>query len=184
MSKPVKELIRKNIEAKFVGVTSLAVVGFAGLDAVSTNRIRGRLLEKDIRLSVVKNSIARQAFKAVGLDVACDLLDGPCAIAYGGDNVVTIVRELLDIAKESPSLTVKAALLEGEPFTQDRIDELSKFPTREEAISRLVSCALSPGSKLAGCLIGPSGKLASILKTIEERGEAGGGDGDGAEEAA
>lgn len=172
MSKPVKKLIREELTRRFDGLTSLAVVGFTGLDAVSTNNIRGRLREKDIRMSVVKNSLARQAFAALGMDGAKDLLDGPCAIAYGSDSVVTVVRELLDIHEESPALTVKAAILEGEIFGEDQIEALSKYPNRDEAISQALGSVLSGGGNLVGALIGPGGKLASILKTIEDSHDA------------
>ncbi len=172
MSKPVKELVRKELVKRFAGVDSLAVVGFTGLDAVTTHTVRGRLLEKGVRLTVVKNSVARQAFKELGLAKAGEMLDGPCAVAYGSDpkvGVVNVVRSLLEIAKETPKLTVKAALLEGEIFGTERIDELSKFPTRDEALSQLVGAILAPGRKLAACLVGPGGKVAAILKTIEEK---------------
>lgn len=169
MSKPVKELIRKELVKRLEGVTSMAVIGFTGIDAITTRQIRGKLREKDIRLTVVKNAVARQAFKSVGLAGAADMLDGPCALAYGGDNVVSVVRELLAISKDAPKLTVKAALLDGEVFGTERIEELSKFPTRTEAIGRVVSAVLSPGSVLAGCLVGPSSKIAGILKAIEDK---------------
>lgn len=169
MSKPVKEMIQKELNTRLKGVTSLAVVGFTGIDAVTTRVIRGRLREKSIRLAVVKNSIARQAFKTMGLEKAADMLDGPCALAYGADSVVTIVRELLSLTKEAPKLTVKAALLDGDIFGAERIEELSKYPNRAEAVGRVVSSVLSPGSALAACLIGPSGAIASILKSIEDK---------------
>ena len=169
MSKPIKDLIRKELVGRFEGVTSLAVVGFSGLDAISTHMVRGRLAEKNISMTVVKNSIARNAFKSVGLDSAAGVLEGPCAVAFGADSVVEVVRTLLDVAKDAPKLTVKAALMDGEVFGADRIEELSKYPTREEAIGRAVSCILAGGSKLAGCLIGPGSKISSILKTIEEK---------------
>jgi len=169
MSKPVKQLMRKELAARLEGVTSLALVSLAGVDAIATNEIRGRLLAKDIRVRVVKNSIARQAFQEADLGAAADLLDGPCAVVYGGDNVVSVVRELLAIGKEAPNLKVKGALLEGDAFGPDRIDELSKFPTREEAIGRIVACATSAGRKLAGCVTAPASKIAGILKVIEDK---------------
>ena len=169
MSKPVKELVRKSLIGRFQGLQSLAIVGFTGLDAIATNVIRGRLLEKDIRLTVVKNAVARQAFREIDLSQACDLLDGPCAVAYGGDSVVDVVRELLEIGKESPALTVKAALLDGEVFAAERVGELSKFPTRDEAIANVLTCALSPARTLAGCLRAPAANIAGVLKTIEDK---------------
>jgi len=181
MSKPVKKLIRDELIKRFDGVTQLAVVCFTGVDANTTNAIRDRLSEKDIKVSVVKNSLARQAFRELGIEDAGELLDGPSAVAYGADSVVTVVRELLDISKETPNLQVKAAFMEGDVFTQDKIDALSKYPTRDEAIGQVIGCVMSAGANLAGCLIAPGGNIASILKSIEEKA---GDDASPAEEAA
>lgn len=173
MSKPVKEMIRNNLTGRLTGVDSLAVVDFTGVDATATNQIRGRLAEKSIHVMVVKNSLARQAFREAGLEQAGQLLRGPCAIAYGEDSqtvgVVSVVRELLDIRKEQPNLNVKAALLEGVIFESDRVEELSKFPTREEAIGKIAGAVLSAGSKLSSALLGPGGAIGGILKSIEEK---------------
>ncbi len=169
MSKPIKALMRKELSKQFDGMTSLAVVGFTGVDAISTNQIRERLRSKGIRLTVVKNAMARQAFKDIGLEAAGALLDGPCAIAYGSDSVVSVVRELLEEGKDQPNLTVKAALMEGETFGADQIQALSKFPTRDEAIATVVACVLSPAGKLVGAIRGPASKIASLIKTIEEK---------------
>ena len=70
MSKPIKELVQKELIKRFENLTSMAVVGFTGIDANTTREIRGRLREKTIRMTVVKNSIARQALDAVGLPEA------------------------------------------------------------------------------------------------------------------
>ena len=181
MSKPIKELIRKELISRFEGLTSLAVVGFTGIDGVATHQIRRRLRAKQIHMNVVKNSIARQAFDAVKIPGGKELLAGPCAIAFVDDatqmGVVEIIRELIDMSKETPALTVKAALLDGEVFGPDKIGELSNYPTREEAIATVVRCALSPGSKLAGCLTAPGATIASLLKTIQEDKEAEGDSG-------
>lgn len=181
MSKPVKELVRKELARRFEGLTSLAVVGFTGIDAITTHQIRGRLRDKNIKMTVVKNALARQAFDSIGLSVAKDLLDGPCAVAFGADqdqvSVIDVVRELVAIGKETPNLKVKAAILEGEAFGPDRVEALSKYPTRSEAVAKVLSCVLSPGAKLAGCLIGPGAKIASLLKAIEEKREAEGDSG-------
>jgi large subunit ribosomal protein L10 len=179
MSKPVKALIRDELTRRLEGVTSLAVVGLTGVDAITTTNMRKRLREQDIRLLVIKNALAKQAFKAIDLEVASDLLDGPCALAYGGDNVVSLVRELLDIKKEyANELVVKAAVMDGEAFGSDRIEALSKFPTRDEAIGTIISCALAPGMKAAACILAPGSKIASLVKAIEES-----HDGEVAEEA-
>jgi len=165
-------MIRKELADRFADVGSVAICGFTGLDSENTYAMRGRLAEKDIQITVVKNSLAKQAFKQVGLDAAADLLDGPCAVAYGADSIVSVVRELLDIGKDAPALTVKGAILDGEVFSgEDDVKRLSKFPTRDEALGQLVGCIVSAGSNLSGCLVGPAGQIASILESIEEKAE-------------
>lgn len=183
MSKPVKEMIRKELRERIEGVTSLAVVGFSGLDAVATNLVRGRLREKSIRMTVVRNLLAKQAFREAGLDQAADLLEGPCAITYTPDGdqgaLITMVRELKDIGKQYPSLTVKAALMDGDVYQGEQdVTALSRFPTREEALSQLVGSILSPAASVAGCIVAPAGQVASLVQAIEEKA------GEGAEESA
>ncbi len=174
MSKPVKQMVRRELARRFDGLESLAVVGFTGLDGQATTEVRTRLLEKNIALTVVKNSLARQAFKDVGLQAAAELLDGPSAVAYPKDpqdmDLVAMVRELLDIGKESPALTVKAALLEGADYVGDeKIKELSNYPTRQEAVARVVGCLLSPGANLGGAMLGPGRSLGGALKAKEQQ---------------
>ena len=41
MSKPIKQLVQNELVRRFEGVESLVVVGFAGLDAVTTHTVRG-----------------------------------------------------------------------------------------------------------------------------------------------
>lgn len=176
MSKPIKELIQNELIKRLTGVSSLAVVGFTGIDAITTHQIRSRLHGKNMKMMVVKNSIARHAFGRTGLPDSKELLTGPCAVVFGAEGVVSVVRELLDIKKDTPNLTVKAAVLEGDIFGAERIEELSKFPTREEAVARTVSCVLSPGGKLVGAIMGPGGKIASLLKSIQEKKEKEGGE--------
>jgi large subunit ribosomal protein L10 len=172
MSKPVKTLIKQELAKRFDEVTSVAVCGFTGLDSASTYAMRSRLAEKGIKVTVVKNSMAKAAFKEAGLDTINALLEGPCAVAYGTDSIVSVVRELLVVNKDIPAFTIKGAVLDGDVFTgEDQIKALSKFPTREEALGQLVGCILSAGSNISAALLGPAGQIAGILKTIEEKGE-------------
>ncbi len=171
MSKPVKSLLRKDLINRLEGVNSLAVLSLSGVDGLSANRLRRQLRTGGVSLTVVKNSVARYALREIGLESVCGLIDGPCAIAWGGESAVDIVRELLDEAKTIPTIQVKGALMEGEVFGSDRIEELSKYPTREEALATVVMLAKSAGARLAGCLLGPGGRLAGAIKGIEKQDE-------------
>jgi ribosomal protein L10 len=169
MSKPIKTMMRKELTGRLEGIDSLAVISLAGITGNENNALRESLLEKDIRVKMVKNSIAGQAFEEVGLGQARPLLDGPCALALGGESTVVVVRELLAQAKEYPSLLVRGAVMEGEVFPAERVEELSKYPTRDEALSNLAGQLLGAGGGLVAALRGPGGRLAGIVKAIEDR---------------
>ena len=61
MSKPVKDLMTCEIRTQYEGVDSVCVIDISGLDAINTNRMRGELKKQNIRMQIVKNSIARRA---------------------------------------------------------------------------------------------------------------------------
>ena len=168
MSKPVKAMMRRELARRLEGAESLTVLSLAGVDGVTSNRLRREMLARDVRLTVVKNSIARQALKEVGLDAACELIEGPCTVASGGTSVVELVRDLLAFAKEAPALVVRGAFMEGELFGPDRVEELSKYPTRTEAIGNVVMLALSPAGRVVGAALSPGGRIAGALKTLAE----------------
>jgi large subunit ribosomal protein L10 len=169
MSKPVKEMLRREIVRRLKEVQDLAVVSVTGIGGVANNKLRGDLRGAGIRVMIVRNALARQAFDELGLAKAASLLDGPCALAYGGESVVDMVRLMMDKAKTVPQLKVKGALMDGEVFGPERVDELSKYPTRPEALGRLAAVLLSPGGKLVSAAMGPGRIIGSILKAIEEK---------------
>ena len=77
---------------------------------------------------------------------------------------------LLDEKKNDETLELRGAFFDGEIYIGDKgIEQVSKLPTREEAIGAIVAAILSPGKKLAGAIKGPGSALASILKTIEDK---------------
>ena len=187
MSKKVKALIEKETAARLEGIEAVAVLNPRGIGAIANNQIRRRLREKNLRMTVVKNTLAVRATANTKLKGFESLLDGPSAIVYGkGVAVSVIARALLDEKKtledKKGALEIRGAFFDGELYLGDKgIEKASKLPTREEAIASVIAAILGPGRKLAAALKGPGSALGGILKTIEEKGGASAG---GAEAAA
>lgn len=173
MSKPVKGLIIESYKQQFAEVPDAVVVDVRGVEANDNNALRSTLAQKDMQLTVVKNALARVAFKDTSLEPLETVIVGPCALVYGGDNVVQVTRELLAIEKKYTEFEIKGAVMEGELFGPDRIKFLSKMPTRDEALSDLVGLILSPGRNLAGAAKGTAGKVGGLVDAIKEKLEAG-----------
>lgn len=188
MSKRVKSLIEKDYSARLGHVDAVAVINPRGITAKQTNVLRRKLAEKGVKVTVVKNTLARRAGAQIGIEGFERLLDGPSAVVYGekkadGDAtaISSVCRVLIDQKKDKAftALELRGVFFDGEVYQGEAgVEKVSKFPTREEAIADLVGCILGPGAQLAGALNGPGAAIAGILKAIEEK------KGEGAETAA
>ena len=176
MSKVVKGLVQKEIAKRLGDVDGVAVINPRGIDAIKNNLIRRRLRAKGVRMTVVKNTLAKRAVgdgKLKGFDA---LLDGPSAVIYGEASIATIARMILDEKKNDDKIELRGVFFDGEVYVGDKgVEQVSKLPTREEAIGQVVALILAPGSKLAGTLKGQAGKVAALIKAIEEKAEKAGG---------
>jgi large subunit ribosomal protein L10 len=174
MSKFVKEHMQVELEQRIAdeGIRDFLVVETKGVGGVDNNVMRGVLKEKGIRLLVVKNAIFRRALRKYEMDSALSLFDqGPCTVAYGGDSVVDVAKEMMDWVKKLGPVEVRGAFLDGVALNAGDAVELSKMATRAELQGQLVGCVLSPGARVAGAIAGPGGAIAGCLKTIIENGE-------------
>jgi len=174
MSKKVKSLIEKETAARLEGIEAVAVLNPRGIGAIANNQIRRRLREKNMRMTVVKNTLAARATANSKLKGFEKLLEGPSALVYGqGVGISAIARALLEEKKTLDALELRGAFFDGEIYEGEKgIDKASKLPTREEAIGNVIAAILGPGKKIAGALKGPGGTLGALLKTIEEKGGA------------
>ena len=101
MSKYIKELLQKELEGKFAGVSDFVIINTKGVGGNDNNEMRGVLKEKGIKLYVVKNQMMRRALDGLDLAAAVSLfMAGPCTVAYGGDSVVDVAKEMSDWIKK------------------------------------------------------------------------------------
>lgn len=186
MSKRVKNLITRDLANRFKDAESVAVINPRGIDANKNNALRRKLRNAKLRMTVVKNTLARRAVYGEGGDGAADasklkgfekLLDGPSAVIYGDASVAEIARLILAEKKADDKLELRGIFFDGEIYPGDKgVETASKLPTRKEAIANVLGAILGPGRTLAAALKGPGGTLGAVLRTIEdkakERGDA------------
>jgi len=115
MSKPIKNLIASEYTNRFKDVSGAVVVEIRGLDSKATTSMRNSLRSKGIRITVVKNALARRTFKGGPLASLEKALKGPSAILTGPESAVLVAREIVKAAeaeKKTPA---------GIPYTKFKL---------------------------------------------------------------
>ena len=172
MSKFVKNLIVDQIKKELSEVQDCVLVNVIGLDAGQSGQLRDRLHEKSINIRVVKKSMAIRATEGTNLAPAFEGVGGSVAVCWGGNDFVSMVKELVGLDKDEnfEAFSTCGGVLDGEALTPAAVAEISKWPTREEVLSTIVGQLLGPGATLSAQLIGPGGTLASQVSEIDGSG--------------
>lgn len=171
MSKLVKGMLIEDLRKRIGDHSDILVVNSSKLDAVSDNRFRRGLREKDISVLTVKNSLAKKALGASGASALDAILSGPSCLVWGSEDIISLSKEITRWAKEIAELEVKGGTLEGSTLSAKDVEALSKSPSREELIGEIVGRLLGPACQLLGALQGPGGRLAGQIETLYDKDE-------------
>jgi large subunit ribosomal protein L10 len=169
MSKKIKKMQMDALAKTFAGVRDLVVVTVSGVDSQTDNKMRLDLRKKNIRMQMVKNSLAKKVFSDMGINLAKGW-EGPTTVVWGGSSVAELSRTLDEAMRKGDKvkdkIKVKTAVAEGEevPFAK-----ALTMPTRQEAIADLLGAIFGPISSLVSQITGPGAQLASQVKTISEK---------------
>jgi large subunit ribosomal protein L10 len=146
------------------------LVDVIGLENNKNVALRQRLRKQNIQLLVVKNSLARRATEGTRLASAFENSTGTMALIWGGEDIISLAKEVVKIAedKEYEKVTAKGGVMDGQALAADQVKAISKWPSRKEQLSLLSGQILSVGATLSGQLLSAGSKLASQIKKKSE----------------
>lgn len=144
------------------------LVDYRGLTVAEETRLRHKMKEAETCYRVVKNNLAKLAVPGTGLEELADHFRGPCAVAYCKAEPVTMAKALVDFAKDSPALEIKAGVVDGRFLDAKEVKQLSKLPGRSELLAKLQYVLVHPISGLATALNNIVRNLATVLHQVAE----------------
>jgi large subunit ribosomal protein L10 len=146
---------------------------YRGLSASEMNVLRRRLDGLGVDYRVVKNTLARFAVKKAGRDELTDLFEGPVAIAFGYGEVTELARSLDEYIRTSKtSLSIKGGFLSDRLLTSEEVTVLSKLPSREILLGKVLGGMQAPTMALLACLTAPMRGMVGVLQARIQQMEA------------
>ncbi|MDH3354976.1 MAG: 50S ribosomal protein L10 [Chromatiales bacterium] len=164
---------KKSIVTEITEVAETAFAAIAadynGLTSTQMTELRAKARDGSVYLRVVKNSLARRAFEGSDFECMNEALIGPMVLAFSMEDPGSAARVLKEFAKENDKLEVKLIALGGQLLAASDLDRLASMPTKDQAISMLMSVMKAPVEKLARTLNEVPGKLVRTVAAIKDQ---------------
>lgn len=169
ISKQKKVEIYDAITERVKGSGSVVFVNFHGLKVAETDAVRRSLRAKGLGYLVAKKSLIRRALTDMGVTGTLPELNGEVAIAYGKDAVLP-AKEIAAFTKTyKERFSVLGGLLEGKYLASQEVVALSKVPSREVLLGKLLNVMQSPISGFVGVLNGVPRSFVGTLDQIAKQ---------------
>ncbi|MBU0756324.1 MAG: 50S ribosomal protein L10 [Planctomycetes bacterium] len=156
--------IREEYTELFGQTDDCVFVNFQGLTVEEVNSFRASLIQNNIRMQVVRSSLASLVLKEMDRTGVDTLVDGPTAVVWGGDSIVHVSKSVHDFAKKSKKLKIKGGFLNAEPIESADVEKLTKVPDKPVLLGSLVYAFMSP---LQGIASGISSLLSSLVNLVD-----------------
>jgi large subunit ribosomal protein L10 len=154
------------------GAHSVVAAEYRGLTVADMTALRVKAREAAVHVRVVRNTLARRALQDTDFECMSERLVGPLVLAFSQNEPASGARVMRDFAKSNDKLVIKVAAFAGQVIDGTQIDVLASLPTREEALSQLLSVLLAPASKLVRTLAEPHARVVRTLSAMREKREA------------
>lgn len=146
-----KQNVVSEIAEKLDKATSCVVVDYKGLTVEEVTELRNKFREAGVDYKVYKNTLVRRAANEIEkMEMFDDTnLVGTNAFAISYDDPVAPAKIVNDFAKDHSKLEFKMGYVEGTFYDAEKLIELSKIPSREELIAKLLGSLKAPVSNFA-----------------------------------
>ena len=154
------------------GVSAMWVVKDCGLTDKDIQALRTAIRESGASLKVYKNTLMHIALEESNLPTLDDMLAGPSAFVFAGNDVAAAAKAVKTFAKANKNLEIKGGLMEGEQVSAAQVEAIASLPSREELLAQIAGAISGVARGLAVALNGVPSGLAQVTKAVADQKEA------------
>ena len=128
---------------------SLVAAEYAGITVAQMTAMRKKARETGVYLRVVKNTLASRAVAGTEYECVQNALVGPLLYAFSTEEPGAAGRLIKEFAKGNDKLQAKVVSMGGKLMKGSDLDILATLPTRDQALSMLLSVLAEPATRIA-----------------------------------
>ena len=169
-TKQQKEEDLKDLTEKLKQTKAAVFCDYTGLDVASVEELRKSLREEEVDYKVSKKTLLAKALKESKIEgVDPKELKGQLSVAYGYKDEIMPAKLIATFQKNHEQLAVLGGIFENKFIDAKEVEKLSKIPSREELLAKMVGSISAPISGTARVLSGVLRNFVCALSAIQRR---------------
>jgi large subunit ribosomal protein L10 len=164
-----KEVIVAEVAEVAASAQAAIIAEYRGMSVAEMTELRKLARrEGNVYVRVVRNTLARRAVANTAFACMQDALTGPVVLAFSRQEPSAVARVIGDFIKTNKKLEVKGIALSGRFLPATDLNKVAKLPTRDQALSLMMSAMKAPISKFVRTLAEPHAKLVRTVAAIRD----------------
>ena len=110
-----------------------------------------------------------RALSQAGLEKLVGLLEGPCAVAAGGEDVVALAKAVTELADKNKSFVIRGGYGEGMVLGAQEVRKFSRIPPRPVLVAQWLCVAQGPVRGMVGAMAGVPRQFVGALDAVAKK---------------
>lgn len=151
---------------------SVIAAEYRGLPVSAMNALRKSARQLGVDVGVYRNTLACRALKETAFDCLSEVLTGPIVLFFSHEDPGAAARLIRDFESGDQKLIVRGLALGGQLLAADQLKAVASLPTREEALTKLVSIMKAPIVKFVRTLNEPAAQAVRVFAAVADQKKA------------
>lgn len=168
-----KAIVAELAEVAAESISAVAA-DYRGLTVSEMTQLRVQSRQRNVKMRVYRNTLARRAFQDTRFAGLNDALTGPIVLFFGKDEPGAPARLINEFIKKSTNekLMVRALALDGKVFGPEQLSVVASLPSRDEAIATLMAVMKAPITKFVRTVREPVAQAVRVVAAVRDQKKA------------
>ena len=124
--------------------SSFVLIDYCGITVAQDTELRTEFRKNDVKYAVIKNRLLKIALNELGYTQFDEALNGPTAVAFGGENLAAPAKIANEKAAAFKKMKIKCGMVDGIYLDEEGVKRLATLPSREGLIAQVLGMLQAP----------------------------------------